>query len=128
MSAHLSPCSACARHVRASERTCPFCRAPLPERTVGPAVAAGRLSRAALFAFGTTALAGAIVGCGGAQQHEETTAPAYGGPPEPEPGPATPSETTNESTPPASTPDDPGGAPAAAYGGPPMSSPGTVRP
>jgi hypothetical protein len=53
---HLTPCPACGRHLRASEQGCPFCgvslgaslragRAPVPP--------SARLSRAALFAFGT---------------------------------------------------------------------------
>lgn len=66
----LVPCAACLRHVRASVGACPFCgaaRAPVevPERT-----ARGRLSRAALFAFG--AALGAT-GC-------ESAVPLYGAP------------------------------------------------
>ncbi len=57
---HLVACVSCARHVRVSEAACPFCGAVLPDslrstpRREPPGV---RLSRAALFAFGTGTLA-----------------------------------------------------------------------
>lgn len=54
------PCTACARHVRASERTCPFCDATLSDdaRAALAPDTTRRLSRAAAFAFGLT-----VAGC-----------------------------------------------------------------
>jgi hypothetical protein len=58
--AHLRPCPGCARHVRVDEGGCPFCSEALTDefragaRPQGPGA---RLSRAALFAFGTGTLA-----------------------------------------------------------------------
>lgn len=49
---HLVPCEACGRHVRAAETACPFCNAALLGVAPEPALPAGRLSRAALVAFG----------------------------------------------------------------------------
>ena len=70
----LSPCSECSRHVKESDASCPFCGAmrtgggePSPARR-----AAGRLSRAALFAAGAAGAAMATADCSSAQ-------PAYGG-------------------------------------------------
>ena len=60
MTAHLIACPACARHVRASEPTCPFCATALPDsartapRRRGPSE---RLSRAALYAVGIGGIA-----------------------------------------------------------------------
>jgi hypothetical protein len=56
--AHLRPCPGCSRHVRVSEGACPFCGVLLePAFHVAPAPVgpSKRLSRAALFAFGTGA-------------------------------------------------------------------------
>lgn len=67
----LRPCLQCTRHVRSSEKACPFCGTNLPAvATATPRSVAG-LGRAAIMAFGTLA-ATAEVGC--------TVAPAYGGP------------------------------------------------
>ena len=58
MKAHLQPCPTCARHVRTSERRCPFCLAALPGSLRGaapPPLPAQRLGRAALMAFGLLA-------------------------------------------------------------------------
>ncbi len=54
------PCSACARHVRASEPRCPFCDATLSDdaRAALAPDTTRRLSRAAAFAFGLT-----VAGC-----------------------------------------------------------------
>ncbi len=56
----LAPCSACRRHVRIDEATCPFCGAA----TAGAprTLPVGRFARAAVFAG---AVAGAATGCGG---------------------------------------------------------------
>jgi hypothetical protein len=63
----LFACPACSRHVRASERDCPFCAAAIP-RSWGDAPAPrpprARLSRAALYAFGATSV-GLAAACGG---------------------------------------------------------------
>ena len=126
----LAPCPACSRHVRTTERTCPFCKGTLPEAIADAALpgASSRLSRAAAFAFtATLAVAGVSVapGCssgttstnGGDAAAKETGpndeggqqpvygAPAYGGPPT------------------DSGPDDAGGG-GAKYGGPPIDSGG----
>lgn len=56
---HLVPCPSCARHVRAFESSCPFCRGALSEtlRAIVPARRpTGRLTRAALYTFGATSL------------------------------------------------------------------------
>jgi hypothetical protein len=77
--AHLRPCPSCARHVRVSEADCPFCGAALSDefraapRPRGPAA---RLSRAALFAFGSGTLAVA----GGCSSSSDTPVPLYGSP------------------------------------------------
>jgi hypothetical protein len=60
---HLVPCPACDRHVRLTERACPFCATALDaRRTVPtlplPGVGVGRL---ALFTF---ALSASLAGCG----------------------------------------------------------------
>ena len=64
---HLVPCTACQRHVRASETVCPFCATALdPAHAAAPALPTQRLGRAALFAFGATLAASlTAVGCGG---------------------------------------------------------------
>jgi hypothetical protein len=103
---HLRPCPSCARHVRVSEPACVFCGAALGEAlraSPAPVPPSVRLSRAALFALGTSALSlgaacgastGALLppGAGDAGETENveagydagsTTAP-YGLPPTPE--------------------------------------------
>jgi hypothetical protein len=53
---HFASCPSCARHVRVSEATCPFCRVTLSDafRTLPARRSPGaRLSRAALYALGT---------------------------------------------------------------------------
>ncbi|MBW2460120.1 MAG: hypothetical protein JRH11_00640 [Deltaproteobacteria bacterium] len=77
MSSRLLPCPGCDRHVRIAESLCPFCgeALPLAYQSAGPALLpAGRLGRAAKFAFGA-AVAGVVVvsGCG------DDTAPADSG-------------------------------------------------
>jgi hypothetical protein len=64
----LVACPACARHVRVSEPSCPFCKAELPSalRAVTPSLPAERLSRAALYALRAGALSVTAVACGGA--------------------------------------------------------------
>jgi hypothetical protein len=81
---HLVACVGCARHVRASEAACPFCRADLPRalRDAAPRrPPAVRLGRAALMALGTGA-ATIATACGGnvgdGDPHGMTAQPAYG--------------------------------------------------
>lgn len=74
----LKPCGACRRHVRESERACPFCAAPLG---VGPGVAElrllNRLDRGQLVALGAVlSAAGIALGC-----REQPVASVYGAPP-----------------------------------------------
>lgn len=59
--ASLVPCLACHRHVRAAERSCPFCGTGLPALAAPPRRPTARLGRAATFAFGAAALTSA--GC-----------------------------------------------------------------
>jgi hypothetical protein len=78
---HLVSCAACARHVRASEASCPFCHAALPQALRGSLPRRPpppRLSRAALFAFGTGA-ATIATACGGSVDSGGTTQQADGG-------------------------------------------------
>ncbi len=63
----LRPCPSCARHVRSSEATCPFCDALVPPAEAKGSTHVGRLGRAALFVAGTAIVAAsatAAVGCG----------------------------------------------------------------
>jgi len=77
--AHLRPCPSCARHVRVNEGGCPFCGESLSDefraapRPRGPGA---RLSRAALFAFGSGTLAVA----GACSSSSDTPVPVYGSP------------------------------------------------
>jgi hypothetical protein len=68
----LHPCPACHRHVAATESACPFCGAAQPTR-VPIEVPRGRLSRAAVFAAGTTLVAAAAAGCGGKTKPDTNT-------------------------------------------------------
>jgi len=77
---HLRACPSCARHVRVSEASCPFCATALSDafRATPPAQPPGvRLTRAALFAFGTGTLAVAAGGC----SDGTTATPFYGASP-----------------------------------------------
>ena len=62
MSAPLIVCAGCYRHVRASERACPFCRSALSSALAAKAVpgTTQRLSRAAAFTFAASL---AATGC-----------------------------------------------------------------
>jgi hypothetical protein len=62
---HLVPCPECSRHVRVSEKECPFCALPLDlAGTPEPQLPRGRLSRAATLAFGATLVsASALAAC-----------------------------------------------------------------
>ncbi len=76
MSSRLTPCPACARHVKEGDRVCPFCGDAVPFVSLAPArTAAGHLSRAALFAVGAMGAAVAATDCSSSSES------AYGGPP-----------------------------------------------
>lgn len=84
--AHLRPCGACSRHVRADESRCPFCEAELEAAPPPPGSPVGRLGRAALMAVGVTVGVGvaaatvtSISGCGG--KRDGNHAKPYGAPP-----------------------------------------------
>lgn len=62
--AELRPCPSCARHVRSSDTTCPFCDAVVPAAETTTSTPVGRLGRAALFVAGTAIVAASAVGCG----------------------------------------------------------------
>jgi hypothetical protein len=91
---HLRACAKCSRHVRVSESACPFCGVALSEAfraSPAPLPPRARLSRAALFAFGTGTLALAP-GCSSSspdlvQDSGPGSSPAYGGFPD-DSGPA----------------------------------------
>jgi hypothetical protein len=77
----LIACASCARHVRVSESSCPFCAHPLPAElraAAPPRPPPRRLGRNALYVFGlaSVALTGA---CG--EEVFTTVDAAYGGPP-----------------------------------------------
>ncbi len=78
---HLSPCSRCARHVRSSERHCPFCGAPFEHTAANIGLPKG-LKRAAVIAL-STAAASTSVACGASgddgDEREMTDTPAAGG-------------------------------------------------
>lgn len=68
MTQALAPCPSCSRHIKTTERTCPFCKGALSESIADAALpgATSRITRAAAFAFTTTlAVAGAAVGSEG---------------------------------------------------------------
>jgi hypothetical protein len=77
--AHLRPCPGCSRHIRVSGGTCPFCIVSLDpsfSASAAPIAPSRRLSRAALFAFGTGSLVltpAVAIDCG------STSEAAYGG-------------------------------------------------
>ncbi len=79
----LRPCRSCARHVRATDAACPFCNAALDSALdsspdpapPGPAL---RLSRAALFAFGTGAAVLTPALTLNCSSDETTCCPPYG--------------------------------------------------
>ena len=70
----LQPCPSCARHVRATETTCPFCATAIALSPSAAPMMTERLGRAALFAFGA-AMATNVAACS-----MSTTPPADAGP------------------------------------------------
>jgi hypothetical protein len=128
----LVPCPGCARHVRASEAQCPFCRGDLGANGAtasSGAPAARRLTRAAMFVFGATL---SVAACGPkvdggpedsqASDAQPDTAPEdpgspqarYGAPPPPTDAAPDPTDAGPEDT----------GSPMARYGAPPPSDSG----
>jgi hypothetical protein len=69
----LVPCPSCARHVRASEASCPFCASALPEGLTAVPNTTRRLSRFAAFTFAAAVVVtGAMtVGCSGSDEGGE---------------------------------------------------------
>ena len=83
--AHLRPCPRCSRHVRVSEEACPFCGNSLDasfRSAPAPVPPSRRLSRAALFAYGTGALvlaptAFVMIACETMTAYEYGTVPLF---------------------------------------------------
>ncbi len=137
--AHLRACATCARHVRVTETSCPFCGFALrPEHRGAPAPQPPRasLTRAALFAFGTGTLAFAP-GCSSSSSPvqepdaSQVQDAAYGGPPiETDASPIIDAARTAEPpiefaggvAPVYGAPATDSGQGIAAYGGPPVDS------
>jgi hypothetical protein len=75
---HLLPCPTCSRHVRTSERSCPFCSFPVDFSNVPlPVLVTGRFSRAALVALTASLGPLVLVDCGDSASHNEYGAPVY---------------------------------------------------
>lgn len=140
--ATLVPCPGCARHVRASEATCPFCDAAIgaaTPRALAPATNDRLLARAALtFA---AAAATTLTACGKeatdkpvpaptSTPNDNLPAPAYGPPPmmidaaPPEPAPTT----TTSSSASAKPIEKPAPTAVPAYGVPPIDRNPTPKP
>jgi len=82
MAAHLAPCPGCARHVRSTETSCPFCATALDLSSVPPPlVPTARLSRSATLGFQTLLRAGAVaVAAATATNSSSCTVQIYGTP------------------------------------------------
>lgn len=104
----LTPCPGCSRHVKVSDRACPFCASALPEGPgADPWPSDGpRLSRSATLLLGAALMA---TGC------PSPSANIYGGPPTPPPAADAPSHRSGP-------PNDAGGG-AEIYGAPPRPAP-----
>ena len=131
----LAPCPACSRHIKTTERSCPFCKGAIPASIAESALpgASSRLSRAAAFAFtaslAVTGAAVATTGCSGSSTGTGTDDASADG---------STSDATSDATSPDdsggiqpaygaiavdSGPDDGGGA-GTKYGGPPIDASG----
>ena len=114
--AHLRPCDACLRHVRADVARCPFCDHALSIDAAAPAEPATRISRAARMAFAAAAVTTGTIAaaCGGGNKPAET-----GGTGTESSASATPTETASatETATAAPTPTPPNAAKP--YGAPP---------
>jgi hypothetical protein len=115
MSIPLVPCPSCARHVRCSEESCPFCKSAIPAGLVPVPRAPHRLARGAAFMFASTLVA--VTGC--SSDTTTTTPPtdavADDGSPAPKYG--LPSDSAFDAD---DVLDD--GTPVVKYGGPPVDS------
>ena len=118
--AHLLPCPTCARHVRVTESSCPFCGALLEESfRASPRIVRrpiGRVTRASIYALGTSTVAFATA-CG-----DPTITPLYGAPGYPPPDATTEDVQARPhyGGPPADAGQDAFPIVDAAYGGPPI--------
>ncbi len=136
MTGSLMPCGGCNRHVRSSERSCPFCGATLAlSEPIKELRLLTRLDRSRMVALGAMlSAAGIALGC-----HEQQVVAVYGAPPSPvhsssaapptAPPPAGSGSVLapNPEPVPAPTSSGPIGAPAAVYGAPPrMPEPGSA--
>ena len=125
----LAPCPACSRHIRTTERTCPFCASAIPESITESALpgASSRLSRAAAFAFtASLAVTGAAVGTSGCTSGSTLTdgdASADGSTKDGSPDDEGGLQAAYGAIAVDSGPDDAGGA-GTKYGGPPIDSGG----
>lgn len=127
----LIPCPGCARHLRATERACPFCDTVLPHdlRERAAPDTSRRLSRAAAFAFGL-GIAGCSSTAAGTDAAVDVPVPSDRGSAgdsavAPDTGVGTDVPSPRDVTPPrdANGPDDDGGG-AAEYGAPPFDAGG----
>jgi hypothetical protein len=112
--AHLRPCDACLRHVRADVARCPFCDHALAIDAISPAEPTTRISRAARMAFAAAAVTTGTIAaaCGGGNKPAETggtTESSATAAPTP-----TPTETASATAAPTATPNM-----AKPYGAPP---------
>lgn len=115
MSEVLVPCVGCARHVRASESSCPFCHAPCITAALPEVPLTRGLSRAAM-------LLGATLSLAACPRREREMAAVYGAPPPPALRDAGPRDAArlNPNAPPRPPQDN--GNQAEIYGAPPPPS------
>ncbi len=119
----LGPCTACRRHVRLDEPSCPFCGGVVPAAPTTPEGATPRLSRSALAALGAIGVGLGLAGC------PTPVAALYGGPPTPKPEPT--ASTSESASPSGSASPSPTESPSAVptptaislYGAPPVPKP-----
>jgi hypothetical protein len=127
----LAPCPTCSRHVKTSERICPFCKDALPDAIADAALpgASGRLSRAAAFAFTASLTVVAAVAGAGAEGCTSSTPAGTGDASAKEGGGSSDGAPNDDGSqqalygaiPVDAGPDDSGGG-GAKYGGPPIDS------
>lgn len=123
----LAPCPACSRHIKTTERTCPFCKGAVPETIAESALpgASSRLSRAAAFAFtasiAVTGAAAAVTGCVSGSTLDSGDASADGASKDGSPSDDGGLQAAYGAIAIDSGPDDSGGG-GAKYGGPPIDS------
>ncbi|MFO0626208.1 MAG: hypothetical protein U0325_11380 [Polyangiales bacterium] len=115
MNDELTPCVACARHVRVVERVCPFCGAAVTATASREVPTPRGVSRAAM-------LLGASLSLAACPRREQQIAAVYGAPPTPaasRDAAAPPSDAARRNpNAPARPPQDPGST-AEVYGAPP---------